>query len=725
MRDIHFVVFQHTTGRTPAAWPAHWMGVAPREAHRQRRRETLLVVADFFGSARPDLRAQERLLQRGARAYFQTGGPVTAALKALTADLHRELQNANRRLRGRGRQVLARLAVWVWKGSQVYLALVGPWQVHVLAPQRQVFPPDPENWGAPLGLTAAEPWVDYQRLDGDTGPWLLAAEPLPPGLAWDALLGPDPKPALADALRRSPHPVRGVWLDAQPGSGQMQRDDVQAPWSRTEAAPPTMTPADTGPTPRADTPASTAEAKSAPKAQARAKAEAPASAEVAPSPRVAAPRRTRRGKPRRAAVSRRRRGAAWLRRLAAWVQAGYARLPRLPAGVWLFLAVVVPLAVTAASVAVYVRKGNAVRQARWLAVAQQHAAEAQAAADPLAQREAWAQALVAINEAARYGDDPAVTAQREQILRALDALDGTRRLAFRPLIVGHLGSDVRLTRVAVGVDDLYALDAAQNRIWRFRWTGSDAFRYEHDPRFRCRAQRYGTLDLGTLVDLAVLPPARYPFRVLTVDQGGVLLTCDPEAGAQARPLPQPPSGWEQVQRAHVWEQRLYLLDTGANAFYRLDLNRLETAAPQPLLDTATAAPDFQNVMDFALLGGEAYFLFVDTQVVRCRYFADQEPQPCVALTYQDERPGRSSGPVFAEARFTQILALSRPEPALYLLDPEQQAVYRFSLALRFVEQYRPAEPLPAVTGFAIGLGPDGADYLYLVGPQQVYAAPLH
>ncbi len=705
MHDLHLVVFQHYTGETPAAWPAHWAGPAPREAHRQRRRDALLVVADFFGSARPDLRAQERVLQRAVRAYFQTGGPVTAALKALALTMHRELRRANQHLAARGKQVLARLAIWVWRGPQVYLALVGPWQVHALAPTRQVFPAEPEGWGAPLGLTE-EPWVDYHLLPRDTGPWLLAAEPLPPGVAWDQLLGPDPKPALEALLQRSPHPLRGLWLDAQPGGGALRREYVQQPWHATR------------PTPRPAAAEAPREGKPAAPADAEPVLQAPRAPRPAPPP---PPRRAPRLQPR---ARRPRQPAPWLRALAHGVQRLTRGVPRLPTGVGLFLAVVVPLAVVAASLAVYVRQGAAVRQQRWLAVAEQHMAAARHTTDPLAQREAWAQALVAVEEAARYGDSPEVQARRAEVQRELDALDRTRRLDFRPLVVGSLGDETRLTRLAVGVDDLYALDAAQNRIWRFRWSGSDAFRYENDPRFRCRAQRYGTLDLGTLVDLAVLPPARYDFRVLTVDEGGVLLTCDPEAGAQARPLPQPPSGWGRVHRAHVWEQRLYLLDTETNAFYSLDLERLATAAPQPLLDAAHAAPDFQNVVDFALLGGEAYFLFIDTQVLRCRYFAAEEPEPCQPLEYQDERPGRANGPVFPEARFAQILAVSRPEPSLYLLDPDQQAVYRFSLALRFVEQYRPREPLPAVTGFAVGLGPDGADYLYLVGPNQIYAAPL-
>ncbi len=695
MHDLHLVIFQHYTGEAPAAWPAHWAGSAPRDAHRQRRREDLLVVADFFGAARPDLRAQERLLQRAVRAYFQAGGPVTAALKALALALHHDLQQANQRRATRGKQMLARLAVWVWRGPQVYLALVGPWQVHALAPTHQVFPAEPEGWGAPLGLST-EPWVDYHLLPRETGPWLLAAEPLPPDVAWEHLLGADPKPALAAMLQRSPHPLRGLWLDAQPGAGGLQREYVQQLWQGARPARPAQAATRT----QATTPT-------------------PARAEpVPPTPTTPRPR----AKNQPARHDRARDPAPWLRALAHGVQRLSRMTPRLPASVGLFLAVVIPLAVVAASLAVYVRRGAEVRQARWLAVAEQHMAAAQQTDDPLVQREFWAQALVAVEEAARYGDSPQVQAQRAAVQQHLDALDRTRRLDFRPLVVSHLGDEARLTRVAIGVDDLYALDEAQNQVWRFRWSGRDTFRYENDPRFRCRGQRYGTLDLGALVDVAVLPPARFDFRVVVVDESGVLLTCDPEAGAQARPLPHPPQGWGRIHRAHVWEQRLYLLDTETNAFYSLDLERLTT--PQPLLDATQAVPDFQNVVDFALLGGEAYFLFIDTQVVRCRYFVAEEPTPCQPLTYQDERPGRANGPVFPEARFTQILAVSRPEPSLYLLDPEQQAVYRFSLALRMVEQYRPREPLPAVTGFAVGLGPDGADYLYLVGPDQIYAAAL-
>ena len=739
MYDFHVVVFQHYTGSEPAAWPALWSGSAPRDAHRQRRRETLLVVTDFFGSARPDLRAQERLLQRATVAYFQTDGPVTAALKALAWDLHQRLRRANERLAARGKQVLARMAVWVWRGPQVYLALIGPWQVYALAPSLRIFPPEPENWGPPIGLTD-EPWVDYYSLSSKTSPWLLAAEPLPANVAWDQLLGPDPKPALEELLGRSAHPLRGLWLDVQPGSARLHRENVQQPWSGRVAAAHRAAASSSVP---ADAPSALQPSEpSSPARSPRAEKDAATSDEASPV-ETAHPSSTRRRpetpprkKKRKKVVasaqptartakvrkSTSRAAWAWLRPVAAGLQRVSAWVPRLPTGLWLFLAIVVPLAVIAASVAVYVRRGNTARQARWLQTAEQYVVQAQAATDPLAQREAWAQALAAVEEAARYGDTPRVQALRQEVQQGLDALDGTRRLAFAPLIEDGVGN-VRFIRLAVGMDDLYALDETQNQIKRFRWPGGDAFRYEPDAQFVCQARRYGTLDLGPLVDVAALPPARYDFRVVTVDQGGVLLTCDPEEGAQARPLPRPPQGWGRIQRAHVWEHRLYLLDAGTNAFYSLDLARLATAVPQPLLDAEQAAPDFQNVVDFALLGGEAYFLFVDTQVVRCRYFTE-ETQPCQALEYQDERPGRGNGAVFPEARFTQIVALARPEPSLYLLDPAQQAVYRFSLALRFVEQYRPREPLPEVTGFALGLGPDGADYLYLLAPDQIYAAPL-
>ncbi len=718
MRDWHLIVFQHYNAMTGStAWPAIWAGSAPREAHRQRRREALLVVADFFGSARPELRAQERLLSRAVQTYFQTDGPVTAALKALAHTLHHQLHQANRRLAARGRQVLARMVVWVWRGNQVYLALIGPWQVYALAPQRLLFPREAEDWGPPLGLNQT-PWVDYHRLPAETGPWLLAAEPLPDQVPWEDLLQADPRPALQAMLTSSPQPLRGLWLDAQPGSGHMRREDVQHAWECPLGSAPASPRPEQPPAPATTSQAATSQAAPSEDDTAPPEAKAPAPQEEPPAAKETRTRRSTTARPSRHLPD-------WRRPLARGLQRVAAVWPRLPTRVLFFLAVVVPLAVVAASLAVYVRAGNQTRQEGWLAVAQTHLNQARASEDVLQRRAALAQALDAVEQAARYGPTESVQAMRRQIQGELDALDRTRRLAFTPLIVGSLGEEVRLTRLALGIDDLYALDAEQNRIWRFRWVGGGRLRYENDARFRCRGQRYGTLDLSALVDVAVLPPARYDFRVLAVDQGGVLLTCDPEAGAQARPLPQPPSGWQQVQRAHVWEQRLYLLDRGANAFYSLDLERLATVAPQPLLGQAQVAPDFRNVVDFGLLGGEAYFLFLDTQIIHCRYFAAEEPQPCQALEYQDDRPGRSNGPVFPEAHFAQIAAVSRPEPALYLLDPDAQAVYRFSLALRLIEQYRPTEPLPdEVTAFAVGLGPDGADYLYLVTTRQIYAAPL-
>jgi len=92
------------------------------------------------------------------------------------------------------------------------------------------------------------------------------------------------------------------------------------------------------------------------------------------------------------------------------------------------------------------------------------------------------------------------------------------------------------------------------------------------------------------------------------------------------------------------------------------------------------------------------------------------------LPYVDSRPGREGLLLIPEAPFTQIQATQPPEPSLYLLESQSQAIYHFSLRLlTFQRQLRSQKPLPAdspATAFAIR--PDGRVAFLALGNKVYY-----
>ncbi|NPA06420.1 MAG: hypothetical protein GXO54_03350 [Chloroflexi bacterium] len=728
MYDFRVFVVQHRRPDRPGPALVVWGGRAPRSATRHRRREALLLLLHFEGEAIPSLQAQEAWADELAQVYFARSGPVTGALQALADRLDARLQRANRHLARRGQRVRASLAAWVWRDRSVYAAFAGPW--HVYRPVVGSEVPLAQDPGPGLGEGTA--LVALARWSADEGPWVVSHGPLPAQVDWDAIAR-DPEQGLTqmlDAAASSEQPIVAAWIEATPGVGELTRTLIQRPW-RVSARPSPTRPAEGAPPTSATAPSALPSSRTTtqPAASTSLRSAAPERAETVPSPDVApSPGARTHAEATRAGSRTRPTAQPWRR----WVaRALLLPWPRVPTRWLFFLALAVPVMVVAAALAVYIHQGRLERRAYWAAQAQAALAQAQHAGDPLTQRDAWARALHALNLALSYGYDPDLARQRDAVRAALDRLDGTVRLPFQPVLVGSYGNRVRFEKLALGLQDLYVLEAKRQQIWRFQWTGG-ALAFEPDSEFRCRKEQLGTLTLDTFVGLAAFPPARFPFQTLAIDRAGHGLMCAPGELPQAHMLPEPRQGWGTIRLAKVADDRLYVLTRRVNPehpeqpediLYLLDLKRLTNTVPQVLFRQANPI-DLANVVDFAVLRGEIYFLFVDTQVARCQLFTTEGPK-CEALTYQDPRPGRQDGPVMTEARFRYIHASAIPEPSLYLFDPEQQAVYHFSLRLRFDRQYRPPEPLEAeFTHFAVGLDPSGASTLFLLSTNQVYAAPL-
>ncbi len=757
MWDLEVFFFQPRTGDTEGeGWPGFWAGRAPKQVATTRRRDALWVYVRLVGNALVSPRAVEQLAEQAAEVYFRAKGSVTGALRQAVEAVHQRLARANRRLAPRGFSLQGQMVLAVWRGSQLYLAWVGPWHVLLLEGQAavQTYGPD----GAP-GLGVGE------------APALRFAQGLfrPPVavLVTDDLEGWKEEHALG--LLNAPEATLRTWLEArprprcgllawwQPGTYHIERrylpldvpveafppamaavPPAAAAPSTTPAREETEEPAEPPAAPPAPvTPAEPAEAEAGVAEGAAATSEpdgAPAVEAEVPAPR---PRPVRFGRDRRA----RRPSAATadvltasekppsrFTRLGTGMARSLARLLRwqVPTRPIVWLSLLLPLLVSAFALSQYLRQGRQVLHQQWLALAYEQAQKAVALPDPYQRGPAMEEALKTLDRAETYGRSEASEKLRQEMETWLERWEGIRRLDFQPVLTAELPPDIRVQRLLPGSKGLYALDTTRDMVWYFERV-SNVLAFEHVPNFRCLgSQAYGGLRVGALVDIARM--AEQPasgFEVAAFDREGQWVWCSPTQDPQPHLLPMPTTRWGEIYRTRTFQGDVYILDRKVNNVFVVNLSRPQAAVPASLFPSGQA-PDLSQVVDFVLLRRELYFLMVDGQILHCTFQLGESPSSqCEPMAYQDRRPEREGAvSVLPNTRFVAMDIYTGPEPGLLLLDAERQAIYRFTLKLRFVAQYRPSQPwAEEPQAFTVGAIRGGPHLYVMVGPE-LYAAEL-
>ncbi|RIK26930.1 MAG: hypothetical protein DCC54_05560, partial [Anaerolineae bacterium] len=147
-------------------------------------------------------------------------------------------------------------------------------------------------------------------------------------------------------------------------------------------------------------------------------------------------------------------------------------------------------------------------------------------------RQSWDGALKYATRAEEIDKTSETQSLRQEAQTQLDALLGVTRLRFAPAFSAPLNAQI--SRMAVSDSDLYMLDATDGKILR----AVIARAYARDEKFICGAGVYGSVTVGSLVDLLVLPKANMlNSSVLGVDAAGNLLYCAPGQTPRLMTLP--------------------------------------------------------------------------------------------------------------------------------------------------------------------------------------------
>ncbi len=376
------------------------------------------------------------------------------------------------------------------------------------------------------------------------------------------------------------------------------------------------------------------------------------------------------------------------------------KLPSIPQGVLIFIAVAVPLIIVAVATTVYIQNGRGEQHEVFMAQAREAVAQAQAQTDPVLQRVNYAAALDWIKKAEEYGITDESKSFKSQIASAIDAMDGISRFDLHPALSSDFDRGVRITQIwSSQTEDIYLLDGANGRVLRMVYTRPG---YELDPQFTCGPGMVGSLIVGPLVDF-VLAPSGNPFDAVAmgVDASGNLLYCSLNTGkTTATTLPPPDAGWGKIQAVAYQSNVLSILDTGGNAVWRFEGFGLDFSN-KPRLFFDNIVPNLSGAIDLAVYLDDLFVLNQDGHMILCTYSnVEVTPTRCTdPYPYRVGTAGQTPQEMVSlDAQFTQIQATQPPEPSLYFLDASGRAVYQFSMSLNFVRRLQPItngdNPLP-------------------------------
>jgi hypothetical protein len=386
-------------------------------------------------------------------------------------------------------------------------------------------------------------------------------------------------------------------------------------------------------------------------------------------------------------------------------------------GTMIFFALAIPILISVVGGMVYIRRGQQRQYEAYFQQAQEAARQAAAMTDPAEQRAAWDVTLEYLDKAEFYQKTEESQSLRAQAQESLDQLDAIERLDYQPALLDKLDDGVQITRVVADSGEIYLLNSTQGNVYRAILTGQG---YDLDPSFQCGPQAAaGTI--GQLVDITPLPKGDPSgASILGMDLNGGLIYCTPGDDPTTTVLAPPPMNFSNPKAFDYDAGDLFIIDPPNKAVWVYRNMEIDQPPHQFLGDITSFMVD---VIDMAVNGDDIYLLHSNGGMTKCTYsWTEGVPTRCEdPFVYTDNRPGRTGGEVIPDALFDQIAYSPPPDPSLYLLDPQNQAIYHFSLRLNLDRQYRPLQPLADGPATAFAISPTRLAFL-AIGNQVYYAA---
>ncbi|MEN8172031.1 MAG: hypothetical protein ABFS03_04040 [Chloroflexota bacterium] len=723
--DLVLLPIARQGGQNQSALPGTHIAIPPRRAARGRSLERVIIHLTLTGNAPLSPDGTEKITAHLEQAYYQTSGSSTAAMRSIAEWLNEYLLQRNQNAASRGMHAAGLLTLAVVRSNRLYIAQSGPGHAFLMTSQGEVqhfHRSEDEDRGLGIGRITHQ---HYYTADFASGDKLLISPQLPAG--WTAAVFNEAHNLKMGELhqllvRQGGDTINAALITTQPGKGGVRRlsprpvgkdlDDaspISAVQPQSDTVPTlTSTPSEeTQPVVMVDEPDFASIDRSL---------EA-----TAATPAVDAPIEQPPSRPKR------RRSAPILPGIGAFVralmvtirQAGKSsagfirrmlpdeRLFSLPTTTLAFIAIAVPLVLTAIAAGAYFQRGQGRLYEAYMRDAQGAMAQAQQFEKENEKHIAWSAVVGYLDLAETYSVTEESQALRVFADAALDDLNRVTRIEFFPAVVADLPNSVEITRIVTTRDhDLYLLNGRDKTILRVVSTGQG---FRLDKSFRCGP----VPTLSGLIDIAAAPPNSQSIAVMGLDGGGNILQCIPGGG---EPLNFPiPLFDHREQRAFVIDNGdLYLLTE--NAVWIYDGSAGFRNMPSGFFGDQIPSRIGETI-DFAVRDDKLYLLHHDGTLTTAYLEENMLKEPDVFKNLPRSEIGLSTIP---GATLAEMQWAAPPDSSLYFLDAGAHTIYRFSPQLVYQERYQPKNTLPngKITAFTATIG---HQFFVAMGNQLYYA----
>ena len=749
-------IFQQA-GKTVSALPGLFIASPPRRSSRRRSQERLILHLKLEGNAPLSETAQQQLLAKLADVYFQTDGSTTSALRNVTDVLNKYLLDRNYRAASRGLKGVGYLTQIVLREDRILYAQCGPSYIYVITPDQVKDLHDPDLSGTGLGVGKAFK-VRYHQENIQQNQ-LIIVTPKPPETWTTSVFKNLPRMKLSALVQRLLHKIEdnleAVLLFPVDGNGEV--NVLQPNWELGAGA---------IKLPELDLESKPEEAWEPEKTRKHpippiqiieemVSEPGPTTPPGEDVPLVDIPEIYRRESPDQMGLSKRLASdlAPILRTIKEstfWsvLSKAISSIGRLFQGAWRWIlsligrmlpdeqlldlpswtlsliAILVPLIMVIFGSFFYIKRGRNHLYQTHFTEAQTLLTMAEYQDDPAEYYQSIAGAMNEIQSARSYQQTDEVEELYQAIRLELDILDRITRLNYKPLFSRGLGVDVTISRIVVTPwNDLYMLNADKGTVI---WAQSNPDGYQIVSEFSC-GPIDGHITVGPLVDIIPLPTSQEDqATILGIDQNYTMIFC--YADLSETPVIFEDTSYtlgrgpvKAITMASSTPYNLYILDPEKRAIWIEYQNQNYHEGSEYF--GAVDSPEMADALELVTSGSELYLLHADGFITKCvTEGPDSNPLCITPFEYTDPREGHESGPFITGANFNSFTIKSSPGMAIYMLDSEEQALYRFSTQLEFQEQFRPMDGIitnPA-TAFTITM----SDRVFLAVDDQVYTAQL-
>lgn len=746
--------------KTVSTLPGLFIANPPRRSPRRRAQERLIMHLRLEGNAPLSDTAMDQLLTKLAEVYFQTEGSTTSALRNVTDVLNKYLLDRNYRAASRGLKATGLLTQVVLREERILYAQCGPSYIYQITADHVEDLHDPELSGPGLGLGKTFK-VRYHQIDLVPNQ-LLILTPKIPSTWTENLLKNLTRMKRSALIQRLLHKIEdnleAVLIFPVVGEGVLKI--IEPNWDLGINA------LEISELKEEETPDPEVAAKLEPIPE---EVVSPIQISEDPEPitsvpvqdeektvptKIASvsPRRNYEKKPGLSSqvaaeigptISKIRESKTWsvFNDLTGSLGGNFKKgwhallgligkmLPDeqildLPSWTLTLIAILVPVVMVIFGSVFYINRGRNQLYQDHFSQAQTLLALAQSQVDTPDYYPTIAEAMDQIIAARSYQQTDEVETLFGTLRLEMDTLDRISRLNYQPIFSRGLGVDVTISRIVVTAwNDLYMLNADKGTVI---WAQSNPDGYQVIDEFSCGPIE-GHITVGPLVDIVALPTSQEDqATILGVDKNHTMIFCYAD-------LTETPVIFEDtsytlgrgpalaITMASSAPYNLYILDPEKRAIWieYQSQNYHEGSEYFGAIDS----PEMADALDLVTSGSELLILHADGYVTKCvTERADSDPLCTTPFDYSDPRPGHESGPFIAGASFEAFTIKGSPGMAVYMLDAEDQALYRFSTQLEFQEQFRPVDGImnsPA-TAFTVTM----SDRVFLAVDDQVYTAQL-